>query len=113
GSVPALPDTTIATDTAAPPIDTTPRVREVVAIELAALADSAAAVRMADSLRTAGWGAVMLRRGTGDSVPPWQVRVASPGDLLVGQLAGARMPAEGRRAVLVRDFAIRRGPAVL
>ena len=66
GSVPATPDSITAADTGAVPFDTTPRLREVVAVELAALADSAAAVRLADSLRTAGWGAVLLRRGAGD-----------------------------------------------
>lgn len=99
---------------AGPPIavsDSAPSARQVVAVQVAAFADSTDALRFRDSLVTAGWLAHM-RLGGGDSLPPYRVRVASTRDLPLAQTVGAGFVNLGWKATVVVDSAVLPTPIV-
>ncbi|MHB1222774.1 MAG: hypothetical protein ACYC2G_01815 [Gemmatimonadaceae bacterium] len=91
--------------------DSTPLRREVMAVQVAALPDSLAAMRLRDSLSTAGWQA-HVRRGGGDSLPPWRVRVAPTREPGMAQLTTSGFVQRGWKAVIVPDSAVLRPPPV-
>lgn len=91
--------------------DTTPSRREVMAVQVAALPDSLSALRLRDSLAAAGWQ-VHVRRGGGDSLPPWRVRVAPTREPAMAQLMAAGLVQRGWKAVVVSDSVVLTPPAV-
>lgn len=91
--------------------DSVPSAREVVAVQVAAFADSTVALRFRDSLATAGWIAHM-RLGGGDSLPPYRVRVAPMRDLPLAQTIGAGFVSRGWTATVVADSAVLPTPVV-
>ena len=74
--------------------------RPAFAVQVAALADSAGAVRLRDSLARAGWVAYVRDDGGGAR---WRVRVAASADAGVPRRVAAGLAAAGRAAVVVRD----------
>jgi hypothetical protein len=78
--------------------------RSVFAAQVAAFADSAAAHHYGDSLVADGWD-VLLRRVTGDTLPPWRVRVMPTQDRDLALAVVAGFTARGRYVQLVRDDA--------
>ncbi len=94
------------------PAGAAPRQREVVGLQIAALGDSASAVRMRDSLAAAGWPVAVVRLVRGDTLPPWRVRVSPAGDQELIRMAGAQLASGGRPVVLVREIAVVEGPSV-
>lgn len=92
--------------------DTGPPVRrEVMAVQLAAFADSTAALRLRDSLASAGWQAHVLR-GAGDSLPAFRVRVAPTRELTMAQMTAVGFVQRGWKAAIVADSAVLRTPTV-
>lgn len=91
--------------------DTTPPTREVMAVQVAAFPESLAALSLRDSLASAGWQA-HVRRGGGDSLPPWRVRVAPTREPALAGLTTAGFVRRGWKAVTVPDSAVLRTPAV-
>ena len=85
--------------------------RQVGLLQVAALPDSAAATRLRDSLADAGWRA-SVRAVTGDSLPPWRVRVAPTEDRELLQLVAAAWSGRGRAVRLVADTASPQAPTV-
>ena len=75
-------------------------VRPAFAVQVAALADSAGATRLRDSLAHAGWVAYVRDGGGGAR---WRVRVAASADVGVARRVAAGLAAAGRAAVVVRD----------
>lgn len=83
--------------------------RQVGMVQIAAFPDSAAALRLRDSLVSAGWRA-NVRAVPGDTLPPWRVRVLPTADRELLQLAAAAWRAAGRPVLLVGDTASPRAP---
>ncbi len=93
---------------AGPPLvinDSTPSARQVLAVQVAAFTDSTDALRLRDSLATAGWLAHM-RLGGGDSLGPYRIRVAATRDLPLAQAISAGFVKHGWKATVVPDSAV-------
>lgn len=99
---------------AGPPVafgDSAPSARQVLAVQVAAFADSTDALRLRDSLAAAGW-LTHLRLVGGDSLPPYRVRVAATRDLPLAQTIAAGFVSLDWKATVVADSAVLPTPIV-
>ena len=96
-------------DSAAPPVDAARHApagaaRAVSAVQVGAFSDSATAMRLRDSLATAGWRAVAAR-GESDGEAIWRVRIGASQTSALPELITHALTARGREALVVRDSA--------
>ena len=86
--------------------------RDVVAIQIATLADSGAAERMRDSLERAGWTAFVRVVRQQDTLPPFRVRVLPTARTEYARLVATGFVAGGTPVALVPDVAVPATPGV-
>lgn len=108
-----IADTAAAADTR-PDSDAVARAgpRDVFAVQVALLADSAAAVRLRDSLAAAGWSAYVRTVRQMDTLPPFRVRVMPTARLEMARLVAAGFAALGAQSTLVNDVMVPASPGV-